>query len=158
MFTLSRLFLCVHAAPRVSYCNAVFVYAPLTVTVQSSLDSNLGSSFEDQKRSVRSTCTPEWQSGNIDIGNTKLERNINFWTQTFTLLAYMTRLSVLPALKFVPAQFQISRQDIINLGKMANPKPNLITTCYEGKYGDREFVFSCRGRPFSFPNTSLYND
>ena len=39
---------------------------------------------------------------------------------------------------------------------MATPKPNLITTCYEGKYLDREFVFSCRGRPFSVLTAPLF--
>ena len=32
---------------------------------------------------------------------------------------------------------------------MASPKPNYVTTCYEGKQGVKEFVFACRGRPFS---------
>jgi len=32
---------------------------------------------------------------------------------------------------------------------MANPKPNYITMCNEGKFGDREFVVSCKGRPFA---------
>ena len=37
---------------------------------------------------------------------------------------------------------------------MATPKPNLITTCYEGKYGEREFVFSCR--PLSVLTAPLF--
>ena len=40
--------------------------------------------------------------------------------------------------------------------KMADPKPNYITMCNEGKYGDREFVVSCKGRPFSVLTAPLF--
>ena len=32
--------------------------------------------------------------------------------------------------------------------KMATPKPNFITASNDGKFGDREFIVSCKGRPF----------
>jgi len=39
---------------------------------------------------------------------------------------------------------------------MADPKPNFITMCNEGKYGDREFVVSCKGRPFAVLTAPLF--
>ena len=32
---------------------------------------------------------------------------------------------------------------------MASTKPNPVTTFYDGRMGEREFVFACRGRPFT---------
>ena len=32
---------------------------------------------------------------------------------------------------------------------MPTSKPNIITMSNEGKFGDREFVVSCKGRPFA---------
>jgi hypothetical protein len=46
-------------------------------------------------------------------------------------------------------QFKFPAKPSHNSEDMASSKPNSITTCYDGRMGEREFVFACRGRPFT---------
>jgi len=94
---------------------------------------------------------------NIDIGNTRLRTRLksSFSSSIASGCKARPSSSPTPTFQTKPSPFQnLTRYNMV----LAKPK---ITSYNEGKMGDKEFVVSCKGRPFSiltspnFPTPSV---